>query len=312
MDAVRYHGRLDLEATFTSAQAFQWSRIGDVWIGPVNDSVAAVTVRGSEMLFQVYGPNTEEWSASEYFRLEDDVDEVSEALGFDKLVSKSIALSRGLRLTRQSPWECLLMFECSTNNNSKRISYMVKKINSAFGRAVQTPYGVFNTFPEAVDLGKAQVRDLVKCGLGYRAKMIKGAAETVSNGTLDLPKLRGCSYTDAVKRLQELPGVGPKVADCVSLFSLDKLGAFPVDKWMRRVVARYYGYMFEPAVVKRLRDESLSLSPLLYRLVSGTMRDRFGGYAGYAQNYLYYWATHYLRRRLAQGKLASSSELRSV
>jgi N-glycosylase/DNA lyase len=122
---------------------------------------------------------------------------------------------------------------------------------------------------------------LLECNLGYRAKYIKKASQIIVEDQINLTDLRKMSYTEARKILQSLPGIGNKVADCILLFSLNKLEAFPVDVWIKRILQSHYRHHFTTP------KEALSLTPRIYSEFSTFGRKYFGQYAGYAQEYLY-------------------------
>jgi N-glycosylase/DNA lyase len=132
------------------------------------------------------------------------------------------------------------------------------------------------------------VKELMACGLGYRAKYVSETAKLVNEDTFDLERLKKTAYEVAKKELINLPGVGPKVTDCVLLFSLEKLEAFPVDVWIRRAVLKYYAKHFPNEFVKRISAQE-SLSSSEYGKMSSFGREYFGKYAGYAQEYLYHY-----------------------
>lgn len=246
----------------------------------------------------VYGDGG--WDPTLYFRLDDNYHEIAKRIGADGLVAKLLAREPGLRLTRQDPWENLLMFVCSTNNNYKRIVRIVLALNSRFGKKVDTDFGKTSLFPTVKALSETTQQELLGCGLGYRAKHVLGLAKTLRETGLDLHSLKRKPYDEARRLLMELPGVGPKVADCVCLFSLEKLESFPIDSWIRRIVARFYPHVVGEELAALLADESKSLGPNRYWAVSQKMRLHFGEYAGYAQNQLYYHAKTLLKKRPAQ------------
>jgi N-glycosylase/DNA lyase len=253
-------------------------------------------LREDVLVAEVYGEQG--WSPESYFRLDDPYTEIIRSLSSDSTVGRLLKKTAALRLTRQDPWENLLMFICSTNNNAKRISYMVRKLCAAFGPTVDTPYGPVHLFPSARTLSRASIQELHACGLGYRADYILGSARLITERKMDLASLRTKPYEVARSVITEFPGCGNKVADCVCLFALEKLDSFPIDKWIRRVVVNSYQHLFPQPVTKRLMIGSLT--PKLYDQVSATMRSYFGRYAGYAQNQLYYNARALLRRRAAR------------
>lgn len=277
--------------TLNSAQCFQWTRKGGVWIGPSGDSVVALRLKGKTLETEVYGEH--EWTPEDYFRLDDPYTQIVQALSSDHTVYRLLRKTAALRLTRQHPWENLLMFICSTNNNVKRISYMVKRLCTELGSAVDTPYGHVHLFPSTDTVSRTSVQELRACGLGYRAGYLLESARLITEKKIDLVSLRTKPFEVARKALAELPGCGNKVADCVSLFALEKVDSFPIDKWIRRVVAAHYSHLFPEDVRERLAGGSLT--PKLYDEISTTMRRYFGAYAGYAQNQLYFNAKVLLR-----------------
>ena len=293
-DSLALNTPLNLGVTLSSAQTFQWVRRGRGWIGATGDSVVYLLQTQNTVLFRVYGGG--EWDPVSYFRLDDDYPTIIRSIGFDPIVRRLINSQPGLRVTRQDPWECLLMFVLSTNNNYKRIVKMTLNVNRAFGKKVETEFGVVHLFPTLESLSAASLQELVGCGLGYRSKYVLELARALREGGVDLGRLRGKPYEEVRSTLLGLPGVGPKVADCVSLFSLEKLESFPVDTWIRRVLAEFYPHLFGEDLYRVLKDESKSLGVSVYRAVSQKIRDYFGAYAGYAQNQLYYHSKELIKK----------------
>ncbi|MEM0121442.1 MAG: DNA glycosylase [Thermoprotei archaeon] len=287
---------LNLDATLSSAQAFQWVRKGKGWLGVADGSVVYLAQSGNTLFYKVYGGG--DWKPEDYFRLNDDYLHIVEEIDFDPLIRKLVKEQPGLRITRQDPWECLLMFVLSTNNNYKRIVKMTLSLNNAFGRKVDTEFGYVHVFPSVETLAETPLQELYACGLGYRAKYVFELARTIKDGGIELVKLRGIPYAQARFALLELPGVGPKVADCVSLFSLEKLESFPIDTWIRRVLAKFYPHLFGVELQNLLKNERKSLSPTIYSKIAQKIRSYFGAYAGYAQNQLYYHAKKLIRKRV--------------
>jgi N-glycosylase/DNA lyase len=140
----------------------------------------------------------------------------------------------------------------------------------------------FYTFPTRKALARATLRDLLKCNLGYRAKNVLKTAKLVNNNQFNLEALKRLTYDEGQRQLLTLKGVGPKVADCVLLFSQDKLEAFPVDVWIKRIITEYYTQHFQKNMLHLKNGQNLK-----NREISEFGRQYFGRYAGYAQEYLY-------------------------
>jgi len=212
-----------------------------------------------------------------YFRLDDDLGSILRSIARDGHVRKAIGRYRGLRLLRQNPWECLVSYVSSAASNIPKISRCIEKMSEACGPRMELDGLEFHGFPTAEALARAGERSLRKCELGFRARYIAGIARRVAKGDFDPRSVAELPYEKAKSALMSLKGVGEKVADCVLLFSMDKLEAFPVDRWVKRVAERLF-----------FRGRRLT-----EREVREWGRKHYGRYAGYAQQYLF----HYMRHR---------------
>ena len=197
-------------------------------------------------------------------------------LAADAVLARVLPRTRGITLLVQDPWEVLISFIVSQNNNIPKITRSIEGLARALGAPLED--GV-HAFPSPARLAAAHPATLRACHLGYRAPYVREAARRVADGRLDLNRLRRLPDDEAREALRELPGIGDKVADCVLLFALGHVTAFPVDVWVRRAVERLY---FDG------RPRSL-------REIRAFARDRFGPLAGYAQQHLFVYARAHLR-----------------
>jgi N-glycosylase/DNA lyase len=187
----------------------------------------------------------------------------------------------GVRILRQDPVENLLSFICSSNNNISRISGMVENLCVHFGEPVTEVDGQMHyAVPSIEKLAQPGVEEtLRKLGFGYRARFIvKSCQKMLEKEPGWLVGLRERPYEEAKEELMGLPGVGPKVADCVCLMSLDKMGALPVDTHVWQITASKY--------LKHL-NRTKSLTPTVYSEIGDFYRKRFGDYAGWAHSVLF-------------------------
>lgn len=205
-----------------------------------------------------------------YLSLDMDYDEVERELScaiapFDKLGVFPLALQagEGIRILRQEPWECLCSFIISQNNNIPRIRSLIDALCRAYGEPIVCTDATYYSFPSAAAVADAGLDAMRELKMGFRAKYIYEAACAVSSGRLELDALLSMSKSDAEAVLCSLNGVGPKVASCVMLFSLEKYNAFPIDVWVKRILEKYY-------------PDGLDIGAL-------------GRYAGIAQQYLFYY-----------------------
>ena len=278
----------NLDHTLSCGQVFRWEKQGDWWQGVVHDNYIGIRQKGNLLQFQSKPEDVDEAFFRNYFRLDDDLPSIYKKITKDSFVKAAVKRFYGLRLMRQDPWECLISYICATNKNIPAIKNMIANICKHFGKKIVVEKGEFYTFPRPRDLAEASVKELKLCKLGFRAERVKETAKLVSNGTLSLDVLKALPYEKAKKELTKLPGVGFKVADCVLLFSLDKLEAFPIDVWMKRIILEHYANHFEPAFVEKART-SKSPSPREYSAISSFGRSYFGEYVGYAQEHLYHF-----------------------
>jgi len=264
----------NLEHTLECGQAFRWEKLGDSYIGVIGDALVKVTFDGRGLTVEASSPVNKK-KIADYFGLNEDLPRIYKEIGKDPNIRKAIKKFHGLRILNQDRWECLASFILSSYTNIPRIKKMIAGLSERFGRRLVLDDIGGYSFPTAEKIAKAQMRSLVGLGLGFRAAYIKDTAQKIASKKFDLDELEDLNYEEAKKKLLSLKGVGEKVADCVLLFSFGKYEAFPVDVWIKRGVERLY-FGGETMAPKKAAEFA---------------RERFGPYAGYAQEYLY----HYLR-----------------
>ena len=284
-----------LEHTLESGQLFRWERRGEWWQGVVGGWALKVKQEGDVLRCSSSSEGADSLFVTRYFRLDEDLDHVLASISRDQTMARAVQRYYGLRLVRQDTWECLASFVLATNANIPRIKKMVSAICAKFGSAFEFDGDTWRSFPSPDALAQASVSELSGCGLGYRAPFLKRVSESVSEGKVDFASISRLDYGAARKALltevlgrKVLLGVGPKVADCVLLYSCGKDEAFPIDVWIARALARSFPRLLDPKLRSRLeRDGKLKLTLREYERISASARRRFGAYAGYAQQYLY-------------------------
>jgi N-glycosylase/DNA lyase len=235
-----------------------------------------------------------------YIGLEADLSQIYIEIDRDPNIHAAITAFKGLRIVNQDPWECLISYICATYKNIPAIEQMLDNLCRKFGKLVNFENRIFHAFPTAQTLSRAGISDLAKCGLGYRTKYVSETARRVSENKIDFSQLMRLDYETAKKELMQLSGVGPKVADCVLLFSFGKTEAFPVDIWIKRMMLKHYAVHFSKDFVEKAASQN-SISPSEYRVMNSSGRQYFGRYAGYAQEYLY----HYVRLKTRNSAMKS-------
>jgi len=226
---------VNLYDTINSGQVFLWKKINSKWYG----------VNGKNILIFGDIPDMKNKRVYEFFRFEDDFQKIKKNLSKDEVLKKAIEKFPGMRILRQNPFQCYISFIVSSNSNIPNIQTRLQKLCIKFGeKRIKNGQELF-LFPEPERLANVPVSDIAKCGLGYRSKYVKKAAVAVNDGTINFASLKKQNYYDARDSLCQVFGVGKKVADCILLFSLDKLEAVPLDRWILRILQKYYSKMRE-------------------------------------------------------------------
>jgi len=252
---------LDIIKTFECGQCFRWNREADgTYYGVVNGIAAKVWNENDK----VYISATQDYDWLDYFDLGHDYHKISNSFMINQYMRECVDYGFGIRILRQESWEALCSFIISQCNNIPRIKGIVEKLCTSFGDPISFEGKEFYSFPSFETINQIDIDELSILRCGYRAPYIKNAAKCLSEGTVDLEALKNVDSFSAYTKLLSLEGVGPKVANCVNLFGLYHLDAFPIDVWMKRAISEHFDKNFNPSV--------------------------FGEYAGLAQQYMFYHA----------------------
>ena len=251
MMEIRIRDDFDLNKIARSGQCFRWQKMGE--------SAWRIVHRGQCLTIRALGGDRYRLSCAKeayhahwrsYFDLDEDYRKIRARIGAadDPFLHTACTYGKGIRILRQDPWETLVSFIISQNKNIPSIKNCIALLCDAAGEAVADDAGeTYRAFPspEAI-LGMSEQR-LRECKLGYRWKYVRSAALAVAERALDLSALMSAKEEETLARLTAVPGVGVKVASCVSLFGLHHMDAFPVDVWIRRILANEYpaGYPLE-------------------------------------------------------------------
>ncbi|MBN1358736.1 hypothetical protein JW988_08205 [Candidatus Bathyarchaeota archaeon] len=275
---------LNLDVTLCCGQVFRWDKKGDWWYGVAGGKVIKVRQVNAELEFANADPEFVE----NYLGLDDDLQKIGANISRDTHIRKALREFWGLRIIRQDPWECLISYICATYKNIPAIKHMLLSLSSKFGEKIILDGMEFFTFPTPEKLANSTTKDLLECGLGYRAKYVQDTSKRIFENYFELECLRHLPYTQAKKQICSFAGVGPKVADCVLLFSLGKTEAFPVDRWVERVILNHYADKLPLELAQKLQQRE-GLANGDYAKLNVFGREYFGKYAGYAQEYLYHY-----------------------
>ena len=254
---------ISLDPTLGCGQAHRWRKQEDgSWQGIIKNNVITMCQTPQGVSFTGGSPE----DVKEYLRADDDLEMIIDSISkADPYVARLSSKCPGLRILKQPEWECLGTYLLATNVNVKRLAKMVESVCDHFG----TDLGERRAFPTPKQI--LDGRECIgECRLGFRESRFIELAERMESGDIDLERMKELDYTKLVAALQDIKGVGPKVADCVALFGFGRLEAFPVDVRIQKVVESIYGVTGS------------------YEKVSGFGMKKFGAYAGYAQEFLYH------------------------
>ena len=268
--------------TLDSGQVFHWEKAGAGFVGAIGDLAVyleqqkdILKASGSALRLDGFKSSSFQRVVSHYFALDHQLAEICASFPDDPAMNAAKQFCRGLRIIRQPKWECLATFICSSMKQVAHIRQISRNLRERFGEIRKIDSYVVHIFPSAERIAATLAGELRKCALGYRAKNLLATARVVASGDVDLGKLAALSDIDLRVRLCELPGVGAKVANCVMLFAYERLGAFPIDVWIERVLRERYF----PRALK-----------LNAKWLEAFTQQYFGGHGGYAQQYLFHHA----------------------
>ena len=305
----------DLELSLMMGQAFRWRRLrpadcdadGSDWFsGVIGDNLIHIRQIDAGVEYRVGGPDGErddvgygmDVEICRYFRLDtDNIRGIYDDLCRDQQVARMIWRYRGLRLLRQDPWECLASYVCSRANSVGNISKnteTIAKLSERTANIADDRRYLFPTPAELLEAGVQRLNSLNLVGIRHPGSTLLAAAQQVISGELDLDELKqyGHRYETVIDELRKIDGVGYKIADCVALFGLNRVEAFPCDRWVNRAMQEWY-----PDFPAPHRPEYPTAKGR--RAIVEWSQQRFGPFAGYAGQYLF----HGRRQEEAEAKL---------
>jgi len=259
---------------FECGQCFRWVRQKDgSYTGVARGRTANISFQDGTLVIK--NSNLEDFLNIwfEYLDLGRDYSKIKAMLDKDEHMSKAIKFGHGIRILKQDIWEVLISFIISANNRIPMIMKTVAAISELYGDELQYDGASYYCFPDVDKLAASDISKLETCKAGFRCKYIVNTSEMIKRGEVRLQELGNMETSKAREELMKLPGVGPKVADCVLLYSATKHDVFPTDVWVKRVMEELY--FKREASFKEIQDFASSY---------------FGELAGFAQQYLFYYA----------------------
>ena len=270
----------ELKDIFDCGQCFRWNEQEDgSYTGVFKGNVLNVKKEENKVTFKGICNGDIKEVVEDYFDLNRDYKKIKEYLSkIDDNMKKSVEYGKGIRILNQDLWETIISFIISANNNIPRIKGIIERLSKNYGEEIEYNGEKYYTFPTAEELKDVSVEKYRELGLGFRDIRLYETTKMILNGEVDLDNLRNNLNTMEVRnKLLTLSGVGPKVADCILLFSdLKRFEVFPIDVWVRRVMNDLYIKNEDETKVNKKQIEKIA-------------KEKFGNLAGLAQQYLFYW-----------------------
>ena len=273
LDGVK---NFNIKQILECGQCFRWEKVGELnYIGVAHGRVIEVIQEDDKVT--ILNTNEEDFNNIwlDYFDLKRDYSEIKRGLEHDEILGKSVEYGYGIRLLNQEHFELLISFIISSRNSIPSIMKTIKKISQKWGTPIEYKGNIYYTFPTPEQLKGATEEEIKETGASFRSKYIVDTIAKVNESSydFDLERISKLNADECHTALQNFKGVGSKVADCIMLFSMRKYSAFPVDVWVKRAMIFFYGA--EDASLNKIRIFA---------------RDKFGELAGFAQQYLFYYA----------------------
>lgn len=261
---------------FECGQCFRWNKQeNNSYTGIVKNNVINVKKENERVIFTGNCNEDIKTICIDYFDLNKNYENIKTELSkIDNYLANSIKYGNGIRILHQDLWETLISFIISANNNIPRIKTIIERISKTYGNKLIFQDKEYYAFPTPEELANVTVQDFRNLGLGFRDVRVYETVQKTLRKEIDLKELEKEENIETLRnKLLEIPGVGPKVADCIMLFSLKKYEVFPVDVWVRRVISELY-------------FENIEQKP---QTIQKFAKEQYGNLAGLAQQYLFYW-----------------------
>ncbi|MBF0978682.1 MAG: 8-oxoguanine DNA glycosylase [Clostridiales bacterium] len=284
MEKINYKikaNSFELADIFDCGQCFRWNIEDDgSYTGVFKKIVLNVKKIDDEVFFNGvnYGNTDSIEEINHYFDLNRNYDELKSKLEkIDDYMKNSIEFGKGIRILNQDLWETIISFIISANNNIPRIKGIIDRLSEKYGEKLEYDGRKYYSFPEPIALKDVSVSEYRSLGLGFRDIRLYETTQKILNNEFDLNGQWNLDTGTVYKNLLELSGVGPKVADCILLFSdLKRFDVFPIDVWIRRVMNDLYIHNDDETKVSKVQIQKLA-------------DEKFGSLKGLAQQYLFYW-----------------------
>lgn len=265
----------NLKDTLECGQCFRWEKKEDWYIGIISDRVLKIKQEKNKLYIFSSKEECLEEVVKRYFDINENYKKIEKEISIiDEHIKKAVNNTSGIRILNQDFFEMIISYIISANNNIPRISKSIKEISKKYGKKVLFENEEYYLFPTCKELKNVTEEEYRKLGVGFRARYLKNAVNIMQDKKIDVEKLKLISTEKLKKELLNLQGVGPKVADCILLFSCGRKEVFPIDVWVERVMHNLY---FKNSKNKVRKNDILKYAEV-----------NFGKYAGIVQQHLFH------------------------
>ncbi len=275
---------------FECGQCFRWNIQDDgSYTGVVGNNVLNVKKDNLNIIIKGMCQENIEELCNKYFDLNTNYEEIKQKLSLiDDNLKTSIQYGTGIRILHQDIWEALISFIISANNNIPRIKGIIERLSKKYGKEIEWNNKKYYTFPTPEELQNASVKDLRDLGLGFRDVRVFETTRLVRTKKINIENIESLENIPVLRDiLLQFPGVGPKVADCIMLFSMKKFEVFPIDVWIKRVMTELYSQQIKEKGFCCKVEKGL-INPNNKQILEFA-EYKFGKLAGLAQQYLFFW-----------------------
>lgn len=277
---LKNQNSFELKDIFECGQCFRWNEEDDgSYTGVIKNAIINVKKENEDIIFTGKCEEKIKDLIEYYFDLNTNYEEIKEKLSnIDEYLKTSVEYGKGIRILNQDLWETIISFIISANNNIPRIKGIIERLSQKYGNEIEWNGKKYYTFPTVEQLKEVTVEEYRKLGLGFRDIRLYETTKMILNKEVNIGELQKNPNTQEVRNeLLKLSGVGPKVADCILLFSdLKRFDVFPIDVWVRRVMNDLYIKEDDESKVSKSKIEKMA-------------DEKFGNIKGLAQQYLFYW-----------------------
>ena len=270
----------NLKYTLECGQCFRWNKIYEddkkvTYIGVIKDRVIKISEQDDKLYVSSSNMDKLEEIITEYFDLNTDYKKIENVISkIDKNVNTAVKNSTGIRILNQDFFEMIISYIISANNNIPRISKSINEISKRYGKEIIFENNKYYLFPNLEDLLKVTEEEFKSCGVGFRARYLKNTVKAINENKINFEYMMKLDTICAKTELMKMQGIGPKVADCILLFSLNRKEVFPIDVWVERVMSKIY---FKDLKGKVSKKDIINYS-----------NNNFKEYAGIVQQHLFF------------------------